>query len=307
MLNTTTYIYDSQGNLSEIREPLGRTTKFEYDTIGRKTREIDPNGNVTTFDYDNNDNLTKVTNVALNKYVQFEYDENNNRKAVIDEDLNRTTYTYDTLNRLESVIDPEGGTTIYGYDSINRVISKKVKVDAVIWKTTSYNYAYVGNELHVTETDSDNKTFKYIYDANGNLTSIIYPNEAGTSNTISMTYDALNRIKTRKEPLTNPTWYKSSRRRTLSYRTQYAGLGGIFVAMMVWNFIATHSLSKAAAEFARAELKSATAESAAQEFAEIKGEAAHLQEKARTIEEIDSKIDVANILAEIEAFWLIKR
>jgi len=60
-----------------------------------------------------------------------------------------------------------------------------------------------------------------------------------------------------------------------------------------------HSLSEAAAELAQAELKSASAESTAKEFAAIKDEVAHLQEKARTIEEIDSKIDVANVLAEI--------
>jgi len=96
-----------------------------------------------------------------------------------------------------------------------------------------------------------------------------------------------------------PTWYKSSIRRQIGYRTQYAGIGGIFLAMVIWSFIAMHSLSEAAAELAQAELKSASAESAAQEFAEIKGETAHLQEKARTIEEIDSKIDVANVLAEI--------
>jgi hypothetical protein len=36
-----------------------------------------------------------------------------------------------------------------------------------------------------------------------------------------------------------------------------------------------------------------------EEFAKIKGEAARLQEQARTVEEIDSKIDVANVLAEI--------
>lgn len=71
------------------------------------------------------------------------------------------------------------------------------------------------------------------------------------------------------------------------------------MAMVVWNFIMTHSLSKAAAELAQTVLKSASTESAAQEFAEIKGESAHLQEKARTIEEIDSKIDVADVLAEI--------
>jgi hypothetical protein len=87
-----------------------------------------------------------------------------------------------------------------------------------------------------------------------------------------------------------PKWYRSGRRRQISYRTQYAGLVGIFVVMMVWNFIAAHSLSKAAAELAGAELKSVGAESAAQEFARI---------KARAIEEVDSKIDVANVLAEI--------
>ncbi|MFZ0035611.1 MAG: hypothetical protein WAK60_11575 [Sedimentisphaerales bacterium] len=96
-----------------------------------------------------------------------------------------------------------------------------------------------------------------------------------------------------------PTWYRSSRLRQISYCTQYSGLVGIFVVMMVWNFIAAHSLSKAAAELAGAELKSVGAESSAQEFARIKSEESHLQGKARVIEEIDSKIDVANVLAEI--------
>jgi hypothetical protein len=96
-----------------------------------------------------------------------------------------------------------------------------------------------------------------------------------------------------------PTWYRSGRQRQIGYRAQYISIGGIFVAMVVWNFAATHSLSKTSAELAEAKLKSASAESAAQEFAKIKSEAAHLQEKARTIEKIDSKIDVANVLAEI--------
>jgi hypothetical protein len=96
-----------------------------------------------------------------------------------------------------------------------------------------------------------------------------------------------------------PTWYKNGRQRQISYRKQYAGLGVMFVSLMVWNFVAMHSLSRAAAKFAQAELKSASVESAAREFAEIKSETAQLQEKARTIEEIDSKIDVANVLAEI--------
>ncbi|MDD5064311.1 MAG: PilN domain-containing protein [Phycisphaerae bacterium] len=96
-----------------------------------------------------------------------------------------------------------------------------------------------------------------------------------------------------------PTWYKNGRQRRISYRTQYAGLGGIFVAILVWNFVATHSLSRAEAELAQAEIESASVKSAGQEFAEIKSETAQLQEKARTIEAIDSRINVANVLAEI--------
>lgn len=96
-----------------------------------------------------------------------------------------------------------------------------------------------------------------------------------------------------------PTWYKSSRRRQIGYRTQYAGIGGIFLAMVIWSFISAHSLSKATAELAQAESKSAGAEGTAQEITAIKAEAVHLQEKVRTIEGIDSRIDVANVLAEI--------
>ena len=96
-----------------------------------------------------------------------------------------------------------------------------------------------------------------------------------------------------------PIWYKDNRRRQIGYHTQYAGIGGIFLAMVIWSFIAMRSLSEAGAELALGELKSTVAERAVREFAAVKDEAARLQGKARTIKEIDSKIDVANILAEI--------
>jgi hypothetical protein len=96
-----------------------------------------------------------------------------------------------------------------------------------------------------------------------------------------------------------PSWYKSSKRKQMGYRTQYAGIGGIFLAMVIWSFIAAHSLSKAAAELAQAAIKSSDTEITAREIAAIKGEAACLREKVKSIGEIDSKIDVANVLAEI--------
>jgi hypothetical protein len=94
-----------------------------------------------------------------------------------------------------------------------------------------------------------------------------------------------------------PEWYKSGRRRQIGYRAQYIALGGIFVVIVVWNFIATHSISKATAEVASGAARQAESES--REFARIKSQVAELQKKAKSIEEIDSKIDVANVLAEL--------
>lgn len=96
-----------------------------------------------------------------------------------------------------------------------------------------------------------------------------------------------------------PEWYKSGRRRQVSYRTQYLALGGVFVVMVVWNFVATHSISKARAQYAQISTKQAEAEGLSAKFAELKSELRELRGKMEFIEEIDSKIDVASVLAEM--------
>ncbi len=96
-----------------------------------------------------------------------------------------------------------------------------------------------------------------------------------------------------------PEWYKSGQRRQVSYRTQYIALGGVFVVMVVWNFIATHSISKVRAQFAQMATRQTQAEGLSVKLAELKSELRGLKEKAKFIEEIDSKIDVADVLAEI--------
>lgn len=96
-----------------------------------------------------------------------------------------------------------------------------------------------------------------------------------------------------------PKWYKSDRRRQINVRRQYIALGGIFVVMLVWNFVAAHSISKAASKIAEEAAKASAAKDASEELDKIKSKMAALQEKAKSIEKIDSKIDVASVLAEI--------
>ena len=96
-----------------------------------------------------------------------------------------------------------------------------------------------------------------------------------------------------------PEWYKSGRRRQISYRTQYVALAGIFIVMVVWNFITVHSLSKARAGLTQMAPKRAQAQRVSREFDKIKNQVTQLQKKAKILEEIDSKIDVASVLAEM--------
>jgi hypothetical protein len=96
-----------------------------------------------------------------------------------------------------------------------------------------------------------------------------------------------------------PQWYKSGRRQQVRYQTQYVALGGVLVVMIVWNFVAAHSISKDEAQFAQMATRQAEAQSLSAKSAELKSELGRLQKKAESIKEIDSKIDVASVLAEM--------
>jgi len=96
-----------------------------------------------------------------------------------------------------------------------------------------------------------------------------------------------------------PEWYKSGRRRQVSYRTQYIAIGGVFVVMVVWSFITTHSISKARAQYDQMASNQAQAEKVSAKLAELQNKISVLRQNAESIEEIDSRIDVADVLAEL--------
>jgi len=96
-----------------------------------------------------------------------------------------------------------------------------------------------------------------------------------------------------------PDWYKTSRRRRRGYRAQYIAIIGIFVAMMIWNFITTGTLSSAKAELNQLITAQAADEKTSSSFIEVKNELAQLEEHAGIIEQLGSKVDISNVLAEI--------
>ena len=96
-----------------------------------------------------------------------------------------------------------------------------------------------------------------------------------------------------------PEWYKSDRRRQFGYRTQYVALAGVFVIMLVWNFLTARAISKSAAGLIQTESAQTRVETALREFGKIENEVAHLQKQGDVLDEIDARIDVPGILAEM--------
>jgi hypothetical protein len=96
-----------------------------------------------------------------------------------------------------------------------------------------------------------------------------------------------------------PEWYKDDCRRKVHVRRQYVALVVIFLMMMTFNVTAVHRASRAAAEGRRLENQRVGAEAVVHEFDGLTQRLNELKTKASLVEQMDSRIDVAAIVAEL--------
>jgi Tfp pilus assembly protein PilN len=96
-----------------------------------------------------------------------------------------------------------------------------------------------------------------------------------------------------------PEWYKNSRRRNISFLTQYIVLISIFVSMLIWCVIAAATVSRESAEIGRLESQQSQLEKETALFSRYSSLISDLNEKTKTFRQIDSRIDVAAVLAEL--------
>ncbi|MGA7496562.1 MAG: RHS repeat-associated core domain-containing protein [Isosphaeraceae bacterium] len=170
--NVTTTIYDADGEVTETIDPLGHMTTTLYDADGEVTETIDPLGRMTTSLYDGDGRLVSQTwynaqGVVVNT-ESFTYDADGNMLTA-QNDSGTYTMTYDALNRLITTQDPFGLTLTYTYDAN-------------------------GNRTQVQ--DSLGGVTNYIYDADNELTSEQFGGTGQTPLRIDLTYDADGEILT---------------------------------------------------------------------------------------------------------------
>jgi RHS repeat-associated protein len=197
--NTTTYAYDSKGDLTSVTPPapLG-VTRYTYDALGRVASVTDGKNQTTRYSYDPMGRTKQVlyagtTSCTTSSCITYTYDSDGNQLSQTDgggtisyryDTLGRQTgktlpgqaeqvLTYDPAGNLTSISDP-GGTTTYRYDTVNQLV----------------DLAEPGGSCTTSPTV---RCTTFGYNNNGARTSTTYPTSPAT--VLTMTPDDSGRVK----------------------------------------------------------------------------------------------------------------
>ena len=176
-IRTTTFQYDSQGNLlkeSVIADGKTRSWQNTYNSLGQITQATDPLGHSSNYTYDSSGNLLQMTDAAGHTTHFSQYDADGNVGAITDVNGNTTLLSYDPRGRLvKRVLGSE--VTQYGYDHIGQLL--KVTRPDGSWVSYQYDDAHrlvgvrdsIGNQISYTLDAIGDRVNEVVTDPNGSL------------------------------------------------------------------------------------------------------------------------------------------
>jgi len=230
----TTYERNKNGEVVEVKSPLGKVVKLGYNAIGNLTSKLDEDGLETLYEYDLASKLTKIS-YADGKTVEYGYnllkqltvmedwlgvtkievdplgratkvtDPQDNvvgykwnalgqKEELTYPDGSQVSYEYDASGRMKKVRSPQGMTS-YAYDRMGR-LSERVLPDKT---TTKYKVNPLGRLSALTHSRGGDllDSFKYSYDPTGNITQIEKQRVGmeADSGIFGYSYDSLGRLR----------------------------------------------------------------------------------------------------------------
>jgi len=197
----TSYVFNPDGRLTQIKDPNGNIQVLNYDTVGNLVSITDTVGRMVIISYNSDSRITSITD-PIGRTISYSYDESGNLVEVVDPAAAITAYRYDNKHRLLTVTDPlgyvavtniydaegrvseqtdaSGQTTTFTYDPENNLIVEKDPLDREAL------YTYNEDFLLIKQNDAAGGVTTFVYDANKNRTSITDSN----GNTTSFAYDS---------------------------------------------------------------------------------------------------------------------
>ncbi|MGJ8663727.1 MAG: RHS repeat-associated core domain-containing protein, partial [Marinicella sp.] len=202
--NDITRTYDLRRRLKTETNGANETTTYEYDLNNNRTAVIKPGGQRWEYDFDAANRLTHVRNVPESIETIYSYDAADNLRTITDAKQRVTTFTYDNRNRKRSKIYPGGGSTVtYTYDGNNNLKT----VDYPNGVNVTYAYDDLNRQTNQSHTGAYGAAdITFTLDGNGNV-ELVNETVLGTSYQTTMTYDDLNRQKSKTDRYGNSFLY----------------------------------------------------------------------------------------------------
>lgn len=188
-----TNLYDpATGSLLKTVSDYGPTTgshfnatsSFTYNSLGQVLTATDPLGVVTQNTYDSAGNLLTVTRDVgtghLNQLTTMTYTSAGDVATVTDPNSNVTSSTYDAGRQLSTVTAPNQTTGQQGslitantYDPDGKLLQTQQSVGGIVMATTSSTYTLAAQVA--TTTDANGNVTTNSYDAAGRLSHVTNP------------------------------------------------------------------------------------------------------------------------------------
>ncbi len=198
--NTTTFMYDSRGNLLTTQRMGLPASSATYDSAGRMLTSTTPREATTTYGYDPSGNLVSVTD-DLGNITTFTYDQSGRRLSRVSANGNepgadpadhRWTWTYTEHDQVATETTPSG-TTTFTYDNAHNLITTEHPDSS-----STISVFNEGNEL-IQQTDPTGAVTQWTYDERG----LLARHTTGAGNTTTYTYDLARRLTGMVEPKGN--------------------------------------------------------------------------------------------------------
>jgi RHS repeat-associated protein len=166
-----------------------RETQIHCTCAGQLLSLADGKGNTLHYYYDEFDRLAEI-DYPDGTYELIGYDAANNKIGFQTRSTNSVYYFYDALNRLaEKDVDQQTAYVQYGYDYTGRLFGLYLSTDP-----TNYSFDYDTAGRAIGQVQPSGSRVSWTVDANGNRTSLTWPETGTLAYSTSYAYDALNRM-----------------------------------------------------------------------------------------------------------------
>jgi YD repeat-containing protein len=218
---TWTFGYDEAGRPVTVTDPSGGTTERVFDNDGRVTKVTNPLGRTRLAFYDSS-GLPQTLGQWAGGSIGFTYDKAGRPIRVNDPRNKNHHFTYDSDGNLTEQRSPTGAVTTYAYDANGHRVSMtdpRGNVAGADPADFTWHYAYDDAGLLTEITDPLGHTQRAAYNGNGQATALT----DGLGNTTEYSYDATGRLTDITAPDGGTTAYAYSAAGDLAARTDANG------------------------------------------------------------------------------------